>query len=152
MARRTRSSQRGFTLIELIACVVILGILAAIAAPRFVTMQAFTERGYADDFASSLRYARRIAIASSCRVQVTIDAAGYAARQQASCNSGAWTTPVLRSDGTQLNGTTPSGINITSTTLVEFVSTGATTTGSAAITVGARTVNVAGATGRVSVQ
>jgi MSHA pilin protein MshC len=150
------SSQGGFTVIELIACVVIMGILAAITAPRFVNMQTFTQRGYADDIASSLRYARRIAVASGCKVRVTIDAAGYSAWQQATlatCNgAGSWTTPVLRPDGTRLDGATPNDVTIASATAIEFGSRGAATTGSATITVGTRTVSIDGATGRVSVQ
>ena len=58
-------AQRGFTLVELVAVLVILGIVAAVAAPRFVDTAVFTERGYADEIAASLRYARRIAIASA---------------------------------------------------------------------------------------
>jgi MSHA pilin protein MshC len=150
------SSQGGFTVIELIACIVIMGILAAVTAPRFVNMQTFTQRGYADDIASSLRYARRIAVASGCKVRVTIDATGYSAWQQAThaaCNgAGAWTTPVFRPDGTRLDGATPSNVTIASPIAIEFWSSGVAATGSAAITVGTHTVSIDGATGRVSVQ
>jgi MSHA pilin protein MshC len=153
---RFERRQGGFTLIELIACIVIMGILAAVTAPRFVNMQTFTQRGYADDIASSLRYARRIAVASGCKVRVTIDGAGYSAWQQAThaaCNgAGAWTTQVLRPDGTPLDGTAPNDVNIAPASVVEFWSSGAAATGSAAITVGTHTVSIDGATGRVSVQ
>jgi MSHA pilin protein MshC len=144
--------QMGFTLIELIACIVVLGVIAAVAAPSFFDQGAFVARGYADDVASSLRYARRIAVASGCRVQMTIDAAGYSAWQQSTCNTGAWTTPVLRPDRTQLNGATPTDVNIAATTIIEFSSNGAAPTGSVAINIGAHTVSVNGATGRVSLQ
>lgn len=152
MTRRAAQRQGGFTVIELLACIVILGVLAAVTAPRFVNMQAFAERGYADDIASSLRYARRIAIASDCRVRMTINADSYSAWQQATCGAGAWITPVLRPDGTPLDGTTPDDVNIASDTTVEFRSNGAAATGSVAIAVGARSVSIDGATGRVSVQ
>ena len=150
----SQAAQRhgGFTVIELIACIVIMGVLAAVTAPRFVNMQAFAERGYADDIASSLRYARRIAIASDCRVRITIDAAGYSTWQQATCGAGAWVTPVLRPDGTPLDGNTPDDVTIAPATTVEFLPSGVAATGSIAITVGARTVSIDGPTGRVDVQ
>ena len=37
--RNRRRSQKGFTLIEIIAVLVILGILAAVAVPRFIDLQ-----------------------------------------------------------------------------------------------------------------
>ena len=55
--------QRGFTLVELIMTVVIVGILAVFAAPRFFGADIFKSRGFADQVQASLRYAQKIAIA-----------------------------------------------------------------------------------------
>jgi MSHA pilin protein MshC len=55
--------QRGFTLIELIMVMVIVGILAVFVVPRFFDADIFRSRGFADQVQASLRYAQKIAIA-----------------------------------------------------------------------------------------
>lgn len=55
---------RGFTLVELIATMVIVGILAAVAFPRFQGSSGFDERGFRDRVVAGLRYAQKSAIAS----------------------------------------------------------------------------------------
>lgn len=57
------SFQRGFTLVEMITVMVIVGILAAAVAPRFFERNAFDSRGYYDQVISALRYAQKTAIA-----------------------------------------------------------------------------------------
>ena len=55
--------QRGFTLVELVMTMVIVGILAAVVAPRFFDANVFQSRGFSDQVQASLRYAQKIAIA-----------------------------------------------------------------------------------------
>lgn len=68
----------GFTLVELIAILLLAGILASVAAPRFFNATTFTSRGYADEAAGFLRYAQKLAIARRSEVTVQIDASGLA--------------------------------------------------------------------------
>jgi len=65
--------QRGFTVVELILVVVIIGILAAVVGPRFFTKSNFDERFYFEETLSVIRYAQKLAVASGCRIQVSQD-------------------------------------------------------------------------------
>jgi len=69
--------QRGFTLVELITILVIAGILAVAALPRFFDNNAFQERGTADQIVAALRYGQKVAVAQrrTAGVTVTISAA-----------------------------------------------------------------------------
>jgi MSHA pilin protein MshC len=55
--------QRGFTLIELIMVIVMLGVLAVFAAPRMLNTSDFYARGFHDETLGYLRYAQKTAIA-----------------------------------------------------------------------------------------
>jgi len=69
---------RGFTMVELVVTLVILGLLAAYAAPRFFDAQRFTNRGFYNETLNAVRYAQQFAVATNCDVQVTLTANGYA--------------------------------------------------------------------------
>jgi MSHA pilin protein MshC len=56
-------TQRGFTLTELITVMVIVGILAVAALPRFFDRNVFESRGFYDQASSTLRYAQKTAVA-----------------------------------------------------------------------------------------
>ena len=59
---------KGFTLVELVAVMIVAGIIAAIAAPRFIGVGAFDARGSYSTLISALRYAQKTAIAQRTTV------------------------------------------------------------------------------------
>jgi MSHA pilin protein MshC len=66
------SAQRGFTMVELIVTMVIIGILAVVVLPRFDLLRGFDEIGYRDQVKATLEYARKAAVAQRRNVQVTL--------------------------------------------------------------------------------
>lgn len=67
--------QCGFTLVELITVMVIVGVLAVAVLPRFFTVSEFEDRGSADQVKSILRFAQKTAVAQRRNISVTISAA-----------------------------------------------------------------------------
>lgn len=67
-------AQAGFTLAELIAVMVITGVLATVAVPRMFDLNQFSARGTRDFVGAALRYAQKSAIAMRRNVCVNIGA------------------------------------------------------------------------------
>ena len=65
------TSQNGFTLIELITVVVILGVLSVYAAPRGFIGKDYYDKGFHDETLSYLRYAQKTAVAQRRTVCVS---------------------------------------------------------------------------------
>lgn len=87
----------GFTLIELIAVIVLLSILGVVAMSRLGNFSGFESRAFYDEVVNALRYAQKLAVSTGCPVEVNITATGYALHQrQTSCTSGPFTRDVVK--------------------------------------------------------
>lgn len=130
-------------MVELVLVIVIIGIVGALAGPRFFNNSTFAERGYFDELAGALRYAQKVAVATGCRVRVTVTATGYELRQQAlaggHCNASdtSFPQPVVLSTGEVVSGTAPAGITAAPPVTVVFDALGRTNlAANQAVTVG----------------
>lgn len=108
------SYQHGFTITELVMVMVILGILAAFAIPRFTNQAPFVARGYFDETLAASRFAQKVAIASGCDTRVSItNAAGYSLLQRAACTTGGFTLAVTHpGTGNAFAAAPPAGVVI----------------------------------------
>ncbi|MDL0439692.1 pilus assembly FimT family protein [Stutzerimonas frequens] len=145
------SRTHGFTLVELIMTLVIIGILAAVVGPRFFDRKVFDERLFFEESVSAVRYAQKLAVASGCLTQVSLGAGGYHLRRAANCTSGAFSAEVQGPDGQTpfANTEVPTGVSVSATNFpVAFDSLGRPSSAASA-TIGAFTLSVIPETGLV---
>ncbi len=158
LLERGRPGQAGFTLVELVVVLLLVGVLMAVGMPRFFNQLTFLEWGFSDELGEALRFGQKLAIATGCDTQVSISSTGYQLNQRASCNSGAFTTAVRLpgSDSAGYSGTAPSGVTLSATALYfdtlgrpRNSATNTLLTTATPITIGSRNITVEPQTGYV---
>ena len=158
--RRTAPTGRsGYTLIELVVVISILGILAATMGPRFFTQSSFSQRGYADELASALRATQKAAVITGCSAKLTLSSGSYVSNQQVAlgnaCNaaSSTYSVPLLSGDGSSIAGTAPSGVTASPVGSFLFDTQGRLTSSpGTTLTIGSRAITIVAGTGFVQVQ
>jgi prepilin-type N-terminal cleavage/methylation domain-containing protein len=157
MRRPERSTSSGFTLVEVIAALAILGIVAAVVAPRFFGVWEFRARFFFDDVRAAVAHAHALAVASGCEVEFSISGSTYRLRQRSACTSGAFSQEVVSPSTGQppFAGTAPSGVSLAASVnpfrfdALGRVRNGAGSVTDVSLTVGGRSFSAVGETGFV---
>lgn len=152
MKQRWLENRKGFSLVELVVVILMLGILAAVAVPVFFDLDDYRERSAYDETAGALRYAQKLAVGSGCDVRVVINSNSYRLQQRSGAIAAGATCPTGSfSDitGFPVTGSHFSNVSLTPSTLT-FDAMGRSSS-NATITVGAaQTISVVAATGAVN--
>jgi len=112
MSLQRPARHRGFTLPELVMTIVIVGILAVVAAPRFVSWKGFSSRGFYDEAQGVVRLAQKTAIAWRRSIFVCVTATDISAiRPDSTC---AAPVPLAHptTPGGQLKSTATDGVTL----------------------------------------
>jgi MSHA pilin protein MshC len=150
----SRVKCRGFTMIELIMIMLIVGILAVVAIPKIADKSVFQVRGFTDQVRSGLQYAQKTAIAQRRSVCATLTATSLALTKESSNGAGNACTSgisVTSPTGGAFAITAPGSVTLSSTAgTITFDALGQNTASSATVTVaGAASVVVEQVTGYV---
>jgi MSHA pilin protein MshC len=111
MSLQRPARRRGFTLAELVMTIVIVGILIAVTAPRFVSWKGFSSRGSYDEAQAVVRFAQKTAIAWRRPIYVCVSATVISATLNSDCTTAPVKHPIT---GADLKSTTTAGVTLSS--------------------------------------
>jgi MSHA pilin protein MshC len=149
-------ASRGFTLVELVTILILIGILAVVALPRLDTARDFGATSFRDQVAANLRHAQKSAVARRRMVCATVAADGLSISLAAAASFGAGACANVIADPAAFSPSGAVTLAPAGTTLF-FQPSGAVTSDAAGTTIadfvltvaGQAPITVTGATGYV---
>jgi MSHA pilin protein MshC len=110
------SRAKGFTLVELVMVMVLIGILAIAVIPKFFDTQSFNNRGFSDQLKAAVEFARKSAVSGRRNVCVNFAGNVTITRAVTAGASVACTQPLFNpSTGSAFNLAPPTGVTVSST-------------------------------------
>src|SRR5437773_9750343 len=109
MSLQRPARRRGFTLPELVMTIVIIGILIAVTAPRFVSWKGFASRGSYDEAQAVVRFAQKTAVAWRRPIYVCVSATVISATSNSDCTTAPVKHPIT---GLDLKSTATDGVTL----------------------------------------
>lgn len=83
--------------------IVLLGILSATVLPKFFDVSSYKQQAFFDDTLNAVRYAQKLAVATGCKVQVSVSANAYTLNSPADrsqCANSPTFSQAIRNPGT----------------------------------------------------
>jgi len=117
MSLQRPARRRGFTLPELVMTIVIIGILIAVTAPRFVSWKGFASRGSYDEAQAVVRFAQKTAVAWRRPIYVCVSATVISATSNSDCTTAPVQHPIT---GAPLKSTATAGVTLSSSAGASF--------------------------------
>lgn len=146
-----RAQARGYTLVELIVVMVLMGVLASVALPRLTDRRALQERGFLDQVRTLLQHSHKIATAQHRGTCVLLTPTTVSAYYDGGTGCSAASLPLASPGSTDpLTIAVPSGVVLGGVGQVRFAATGRPNPDiDHVITVGGNTYTVSRETGIV---
>jgi prepilin-type N-terminal cleavage/methylation domain-containing protein len=110
------SDNSGFSMVELLAVIVLLSILGVVAMGRIGGQSQVLARGFYDDTVAAVGFAQKFAISSGCDVRAVTTANSYALFQSSTCTNNDFVNPVPNPANRSTNYTStsiPDGFTLT---------------------------------------
>jgi MSHA pilin protein MshC len=141
--------QRGFTMVELVAVLLMAGVLAAVALPKMTDVFSVRNETAHDEVVAALRYAAQTAQSHRRLVCADVSSSGLALRIATNRSASSCDTALLGPDGSSTFTTNPGNATFTLSPAgtIYFQPNGRATSDGAGATASSRSLAISNATG-----